>query len=110
MPDVRIHYDGKGHVLAVEHRPLGRFDDEPPEGVRTLVVDAEEVAGVPAEELTVRRGKLKRTLGAADDDADPTAAAGAARLEEIRALDKSSLDDQEWLKLYREYLALTGSF
>src|SRR5690348_10757186 len=106
MSDVRVHYDDKGKVLAIEHRPLGVFDDEP-EGVRTLLVDSEAVADVPATELEVKRGRLKRTLPTGDED---DAEARALRLEEIRATDKSQLDDQAWLSLFREYLSLTGGF
>ena len=43
-------------------------------------------------------------------DVGQAANAAAARMEEIRAIDQSALPDEEWLKLFREYATLSGTF
>jgi hypothetical protein len=106
---MRFHYDDDGQVVGVEHRPDEAYEEAgDPAGVSTIVVDSDEVPDAPPAALTVKRGKLK---------ADPKAATEASvgggqqeRVKEILETDRSSLADEEWLKLFREYVTLTGAF
>ena len=105
MPQIRIQYDESGHVLGIQHRPGERYDNvEDPEGVRAIVVDSDDIEGVPVDELTVKRGKLKTVTRESEEPPR------SERVEEIRATDKSKLSDEDWLKLFREYATLTGAF
>ena len=105
MPQVRIQYDESGHVLGIQHRPGERYDDmEDPAGVKAIVVDSDDIEDLGVDELTVKRGKLKTV---ARESGEPSR---SERVEQIRATDKSGLSDEEWLKLFREYMTLTGAF
>ncbi len=112
MPRVRLFCDEAGSVIAVEHRPdeLYTADNVPRDELRhatALVVEAEELGGVSPEELRVQAGKLQRQRSRSRRPAAPTA---ADRLAEIRATNKVQLTDTEWLRLFREYVTLTGTF
>jgi hypothetical protein len=109
MPKLRVHYDDDGQVVGVEHRPGEDYEEAgEPEGVSTLVVDSEDIPDAPPQALSVKRGKLKADPKAAADADD--AGAQPERVKEILETDKSELSDEDWFKLFREYVTLTGAF
>jgi hypothetical protein len=107
VPRVRLYYTrADGRVVEVEQRPDEEYTDDnvtrdDMAGLKVKVVDDEQIAGIPLEELEVRRGKLRR---AGKRDQPPP----ADRLAEIRAMDRSELSDTEWLALFREYAEVSG--
>jgi hypothetical protein len=107
VPSVRLYYtQADGRVVEVEQRPDEDYTDDnltrgDMAGLKVKVVDVEQVAEIPVEELQVRRGKLRR---AGKRDEPPP----ADRIAEIRAMDRSELSDTEWLAVFREYAEATG--
>ena len=127
MPSVRIYYDeSSGEVHEIEHRPDESYDAENAVPGRAWFVAKEaDVANVPFADLSVRKGKLVRTgkskphaaseIRRAEDDslevhAPPPDDATQRRVDEILQIDKSKLSDEDWLKLFREYMSLMGRF
>jgi hypothetical protein len=125
---VRVYYDGaSGRVARIEHRPDEDYTDanaDRGDGTSTLVVDGTGLEGIAFEDLEVKGGKLERharpeAVAEVITDAGENGAGAEVtvvpnkdqeRIDEIRRMDKSDLSDEEWLKLYREYLSLTGGF
>lgn len=109
---VRVWYEEEsGKLVEVESRPDESFEDDdaaPEEGLASIVVDGEDLEGYALDDLHVEDGKLRKPRGrrrSAGDDEE-----AQKRIEELRTMDKSELGDEEWLKLYREYVTLTRQF
>ena len=109
MANVRLYYTkADGRVVEIEQRPDEEYTDENTTradlvGLSTKVVDREQIAEIPIEELKVRRGRLRQ---AGKRDQPPP----ADRAAEIREMDRSELTDAEWLALFREYAEASGLF
>jgi hypothetical protein len=137
MPTVRVYYEqSSGAVVQIEHRPDEQYEDSTlaahGEGVVSAVVADPPPANVPFDQLQVKDGKLRaQSRGRARKEAALRAPMSASpitdgeegprvdieeqadaqrRIEEILRLDRSGLSDEEWLRLFREYMTLTGRF
>lgn len=93
MDMVRVFFDENGTPAAVELRPDQVYSEE-------SIVD--ELRSLRSEVMTAEQAEALRKQQPED--------ATAARMQEIRAIDKSALPDEEWLKLFREYATLSGGF
>ena len=108
MPSVRVYYTkADGRVVEVEQRPDEDYTEENITrtdfiGLRAKVVDSEQIAGIPVDELEIHRGRLRRS---GKREQPPPQGDRAA---EIREMDRSGLSDMEWLALFREYAEASG--
>ena len=80
----------------MELRPDQEYSEE-------SIVD--ELRSLRSEVMTAEQAEV-----ATAEQGNPAGNATAARMQEIRAIDKSALPDEEWLKLFREYATLSGRF
>lgn len=99
MDTVRVFFDDNGAPVAVETRPDQKYADES---------IADHLRSYRSEVMTTEQAKLRLPSLGPDGLDGPNAS--AARVKEIRDTDKSALADDEWIKLFREYVTLTGAF
>jgi hypothetical protein len=132
MPRVRVYVDSSSRgVLQVEHRLDEEYRADNASlsgpGVSTAIIDMPiegAIVNVPFSELEVRDDAIVRRDGRVLGEMNvsrvdaagmqivvhPPDDAAQRRTAEIRQVDKSTLGDDEWLKLYREYITLSGQF